>query len=145
VSILLVLLVGGLYFQMANAEFTAIQLEDELAQKQPQLKAARTRLDRFGYGRGFFQTRTPALDCLREVTLAFRASDPIWVTNFTFRENGRGQIQGRAENLGVVEALRGRLMSNGKFAEVQSSDTRQATGTQGGYSFTISFLFKGGR
>jgi hypothetical protein len=144
-SILLVLLVGGLYWKTRDAEATALALEAKLLEQQPQLKAARAGLERFSYGRGFFQTRPPALDCLRELTLALRPDEPIWVTNFTFREDGRGQLQGRAESLSLIETLRTRLMANARFDQVQSADIRQGTGSQGGYSFTILFVFQGGR
>ena len=134
-----VLLLVLLYLQILQTEADAQLLEDQLLEQKLDIAAAESRLERFNYGRGYFETRPPVLDALREVTLAFRPDEPIWVTNFTLRDNGKGQIQGKASDQRVVLAVLDRLRANPKFAEVLSQDMREAAGSSGQWAFTITF------
>jgi hypothetical protein len=140
---LAVLLLGGLYLDVQSREAEAARLAAEIERDAPEVSAAEARLERFSYGRGFFETRPPMLDCLRELSLSIRPNDPMWVTSFTMRESGRGQVQGRATEQRAVGTLLERLQRHEKFSNVQLQDLREAAGASRDVVFSISFTFAG--
>jgi len=142
-AVAVVALIGYGYITVRQREAEAAVLDAQLAQQAPDVKAALQRIDRANYGRGYFTTRPPVLECLREIALAFPPNDPIWTTSFNLRDNRKGQIQGKAANQQVVLSVLDRLKANPRFAEVQFQDIREAAGGAREISFSISFTFIG--
>jgi hypothetical protein len=141
-----VLLIGGLiwfYSDVQSREAAAADLEQRLDALQPDVKTAEARIDRVKYARGYFEARTPALQCMREITLSLRPDDPLWITQLSLTESGRGRVQGRAENLRTIDIFRDRLLANPRFANVQSQESRAGTGSDQRFTFTVSFTFLG--
>ncbi len=143
-AVLVVLGLAWFYYSVVSLEAEADRLDQELAAKADSLKTAEARLQRFGYGRSYYEQRPPVLECLREVALAYGTDGAIWTTSFTLRENGRGTLQGKASNQQAVLALLDRLKANPRFADMQLGDMRQSTGASRDITFTMSFTYVGG-
>jgi len=145
-AVLGLLLIGGftwLYMDVQQREAEAHELEQRLDGMKPDVAAAQARIDRVNYARGYFEARTPVLQCMRELTLSLRPEDPLWITQLTFTESGRGRVQGRAENLRTIDTFRERLLENPRFQNVQSQESRAGTGSDQRFTFTMSFTFVG--
>jgi hypothetical protein len=144
-AILGVIVFGGLlalYLVVRNREAQLAALNVELKEMQPQMTTAQVAIDRLSYARGFYDNRPPMLDGLRELTLAFRDDEKVWVNSFTLRENGKGQISGNAADQKTVLALLGRLSTNDRFSDVKMLDMREADARSREVSFSISFGFR---
>jgi hypothetical protein len=146
-AILLVALgVAGLWWWTAAAETKMTRLESELQSKQHDIQQAQEYVASVSYVRGFFETRPPVLECLRDLAQTFGREERIWTTTYSMRENGRGQLQGRAADQQTVMALADRLKEHPNFAEVRLTDMREAAA--GGRSrgsdeigFTMTFVY----
>jgi hypothetical protein len=132
-----------LYWDVRIRESELAKLTSDLDQHKNEFKAAENMVGRVTYSRGFFETRPPYLECMRDVTLAFpiRESEQIWVTNLTLRENRRGQIQGRANNNETVRTVLESLKRSAKFTGVQLIDLRDSGGRTREVTFSIGFSY----
>jgi hypothetical protein len=137
----IVLGVASLYMTVQQREVEADALGVQLKEMTPDIKAAEAMIARVNYGRGYFETRTPVLACIRELTLSLGVDEAIWISSFTLRETGRGQVQGRAADQRLVLAVLERLNANTRFADVQLQDMRDATGRTREVAYAISFVF----
>ncbi|HYO09329.1 MAG TPA: PilN domain-containing protein [Tepidisphaeraceae bacterium] len=135
------LFIVSMYVLVSQKQSDLDALNAQLAELKPAVASSKGAIDRLTYGRGFFDTRPPVLDCLREVAQSFRDDEPLWATGLTFRENRRGTLTGRAADQRIVLALLGRLQKSPRFSEVKAPDLRQADTRSGEWSFTISFVF----
>jgi hypothetical protein len=79
------------------------------------------------------------LDCLRDLTQAFRAEDKIWATNVALHENGKGTISGKAADLQTIQVVVDRLKGDKRFSDVKSPDMRESDARTHEWSFTVSF------
>lgn len=129
-----VLGIGVLWWQAKAAEAQMLQLETRLKDIDPEIQRAKTFVGRVNYARGFFETRPAMLDCLSDLAESFGREDRIWTTGFSMRENGRGQLQGRAADQQAVLALLDRLRGDASFTDVRLNDMREATAESGGAS-----------
>lgn len=132
-----------LYTNARSNEQTADQLEARVDSMQPQLKNAKERLDRLGYGRRYFDQRPAVLDFMADVAKAFGRDSSIWATNVSFNENGKGTIHGKASSQSAALALRDRLEKDPHFSNLQLLDLRESTGTSRDVSFSMSFVYTG--
>lgn len=132
----------SLYITVVQREAEVAALNAEYKSKEPEIKAARASLDRFSYGRTYFEQRPPMLDCLREIASAFGTDGSIWATSFSLRDNRKGILQGRATNQQVVLQLRDKLQANKRFADL-SGEIREGTGNQRDVVFTLTFTYTG--
>jgi hypothetical protein len=138
------LVVGLIAFYVAvtQSEEEAASLARQVDDRKPAIAAAETLIDRVNYGRTFFETRTPVLDCLSELSAAFNYDETIFVTNYGLNSAFVGELKGKAAEERLVLALLDRLKANKKFTNVQMSGELRATGNQNReYSFSISFRF----
>lgn len=133
----------SLFLTVQQREGEAATFEDQVKRMAPDIKAAQAVIDRVNYGRSYFETRTPVLACLRELTLAIGADEPVWITSFTLRDTRRGQVQGRAADQRVVLMVLDRLKANASFSQVQLQDMREGTGRSRDIAFAIAFAFVG--
>ena len=137
-----VLVIGGLlalYLLVRQRESQLAALTAELKNRQSQITTAKAAIDRLSYARGYFDTRPPMLDGLRELALAFRDDEKVWVNSFTLRENGKGQISGSAADQKTVLALLARLGASDRFTDVKMLDMRESDARSKEVSFSISF------
>jgi hypothetical protein len=133
--------IGSLIYDVKSRQSELADLQAEMAGWKNQIKDAETNVARFDFGRGFYDKRTPVLQCLRELTAAFRDDEPMWVTSFKLSENGTGQLSGKAAEQRYVVQLYDRLQKNPKFTGVTAPDLRDAGDRTREKSFTINFNF----
>lgn len=136
-----VLAMGLLYTTVLQRENEATALAGQLREVALDLRKAESTIDRIAYGRTYFETRLPFLECLREVTLAFNYDEPVWATSFTLRDNRKGQLQGKASDQRTVLSVLDRLKNNPKFSTVQLQDLREAGTRSREVTFSIAFTF----
>lgn len=133
----------SLFFIVQSRQSTLDALNKQLAGLKDQMTDAQSSVDRLNYGRGFFETRPPVLDCLKAMTGAFRDDDRIWATSFTLRDNGKGQLVGKAADRDTVLRIRDRLARTGHFSDVKVLDMREADARTHEVSFSASFTYVG--
>jgi hypothetical protein len=143
IGVAAVVAIGLLYSLVLDREAEAKVLADQVAKGAPDAKAAQAAIDRFSFGRTYFERRTPVLDALREVTLAFDYNEPIWATSIVIRDNRDGVLQGRATNQQLVRQLLDRLKANPKLARVSLVNLQELSGRTREQGFTISFNYAG--
>jgi hypothetical protein len=143
-----VLGIGGLWWQATSAEAELAQLDQRLGEMSEGIKRAEAYVGQVSYARGFFETRPPVLDALRDLAESFGREERVWTTGFSMRENGRGTLQGRAADQQTVLELADRLKRHPNFAAVSLSETREATAagersrdSRTEIGFTISFVY----
>jgi hypothetical protein len=143
IGAVVVLGVAALYLDVRSRETELARLTNDLAAHANDFKAAENMVGRVTYSRGFFETRPPYLECIRELSLAFptRENEQIWATSFSMRENRRGQLQGKANSNETFSLLLQRLKKNPKFSDVKYLDLRDVGGRTKEVTFTISFNF----
>lgn len=134
--------VAALYADTQNRRVLLAELRQQLKGLEPQVKQAQQNLERIDYGRGFFETRPQMLECLREITLTFRADERIWATSFTMRDSGKGQLIGKASDQRTVLALLDRLKKNSRFASATLLDMREASDRSREVAYSIALEFK---
>lgn len=148
IGALAVILLGWLIVDVQNKTSYRDQLKADSAKAAPEVKKARTFSDRVDYVEGFFDSRTPALDCLAAITNCFDDNERMWVSSVTLRENGKGKIDGKSlgrnqtDAQSVVRSLDGRLRENANLKDVSLLYTLSSNAkTQDEYTFSFSFLF----
>ena len=146
---LVVIGVVGLYVYVTKLESRLKVLDSSLTEGKPKWDEAKADRERLDYGLGYFEKRSPMLEALREVTLAFPQEEPIWVTNFTIREEKdarkgkfvrRGMLIGKCLSQKTASDVSDRLSQNPKFADVTRS-FQDTGGRSREVSFTIAFTF----
>ncbi len=117
-------------------------LTKQLADRSDETKAAKASIDRLTYGRGFFtEGRPSAIDCLREITLAFRNDEKIWATSFNIREGGKCVLSGKSADQKTILRLLDGLKQTGKFTDVKLLDMREADNRGTEETFSIAFTY----
>jgi hypothetical protein len=148
------LLAIGLYVWVQQRQSQLDGIEQTLAGMQKEVDEAKTVVDRMDYTRAYFDARPPLLECLREITLAYRDDEKIWTTSLSLREEERrtekdkklppvrkGTLQGKASDNNTVYAMLDRLRKNQKFAAVQMLKTTEVGGKSKDVVFSASFNF----
>jgi hypothetical protein len=153
-AVVLVLLIAGLYYVDERQQSRLDAINTELDQKKPDLQRAQTIVGRMDYTKGYFDTRPPILECLRELTLSFRDDEKIWTTSLSLREEERrtekekklppvrkGQLQGKAYDSTVVYTVLDRLRKNPKFQDVKLQKVADVGGKSREVTFSATFNF----
>ena len=140
---LLVVGLGALVWDVQARKSEEAELKTQLASIDGDVKAATANVAKLTYGRGYFQTRPPMLECLREITLAFREDEPIWVSTVNFRDTHAGQLSGKSTDQRYVLAMWDRMKKDPKFSDVKLLDMRDAGSRSKEIAYTISFNFEG--
>jgi hypothetical protein len=140
---LLVLALGALVWDVQARKSESAELKKQLADVDLDVKNAEGNVAKLTYGRGYFETRPPMLECLREITLAFREDEPIWVSSMNFRDTHAGQLNGKSTDQRFVLAVLDRMKKDPKFSDVKLLDMRDAGGKSKEIAFSISFNFEG--
>jgi hypothetical protein len=128
IASLIVIAIGGLF---ADNYLEQTRLSDIKANRE-RIKAQYTEAKRFKdqveFSNLYYKQRTPAMECLRELTLTFHVEDPIWASNLTIKEerDGRdldkleGQFDGKTTDPNVPWVLVDRMRGNPKFDNVSA-------------------------
>ena len=128
----------------SQRQSTLRDLQKKLVAINPDVAAAKASIDRLNYGRGFFpENRPSAIDCLREITMAFRNDERIWTTSFTVREGGKSVLSGKAADQKTILRVLDGLKQTGKFIDVKLIDMREADNRGNEMSFSIGFTYMG--
>ena len=135
------LAIVSLYVSVHQRQNELEELNGLIAKSKDTTDSAQAMVDRVRFGRGYFDQRPAVLEGLRLVTLSFRDDEHIWVTSFTLRDNGKGQLIGKAADTKVILALRDRLQKNPRFTDVKLLDMRDADNRSREVTFSISFAF----
>ena len=144
VAVAAVLGIYALWSHATTAEANAAVAEVSAAKLKGPAEAAQADVDRITYGRGYFETRPPVLACLADLAEQFELDEQIWTTALSVRDDGRAQLQGRAQSQTLVLALRDKLAERANFADVTLVDLRDiASGRdrRPQSAFTISFTY----
>jgi hypothetical protein len=143
-AIMLVVGLASLYLTVRQREAQVAEAQNKLAELQPQIAAAESSLQRIKLGRGYFQSRPPVLDALRQITLAVPAEDPLWMRSITIRDGMLINLQGTAGNQQVVLGLLDRLRRDGEMADVRLLDLHdEGRGGASQISFSIDVRYTG--
>jgi hypothetical protein len=139
--VLVLLGIVALYVTAHRRENDVAELDARLKTLKPEIATAQANVDRLKYARGFFETRPPVLDCLRELSLAFGENDRAWVKTLVLPANGKGTINGQAADDAVVLAVVERIKKNPRFTDVKGPNTQQADPRTREVTFTVTFTF----
>jgi hypothetical protein len=151
-GILAALLVGGLvalYVHVQHRENTLHALDTQITTLKPEWEQAKKDRERLDYGLGFFEKRSPMLECVREVALVFPYDEQIFVTSFTVREDKderkgkyvrKGTLIGKSVSQKAASDVADKLRANPKFADV-NLQFQDAGGRTREVAFTIKFTF----
>ena len=140
-----VLLVGGLawlWTSAGGAEAEAARLEATVDADKADVEAAEKLIAEVQFGRGYYETRPPALGLMTGLAEAFPDAGGIWAGAMSMRADGKSQIQGKAADDKVVLSLRDELMGRPAFRDVQLIDLRQSTGKTPDTSYSLGFNYQ---
>ncbi|HEY7087384.1 MAG TPA: hypothetical protein VH518_04795 [Tepidisphaeraceae bacterium] len=147
----IVILVAALWTHVNLLQRDLNDVSEQLTSMAGPLSIAQAVKDRVDFTNGFFKTRTPMLECLREITEAFRDDEPIWATNFTINEDRDpkskggtlGRLEGKTTDMSIAIRLADRLRFNQHFSNVSVRDLSGAGGRQRDQSsFSITFSYR---
>lgn len=136
-----VLALGMLFAEVQSLETQRNELNQQLSLLAEEIKSADAAVQRVSFGAGYFETRPPMLEKLREIALAFGYDAAVWSTSLTLKDSGQVQISGRATDQRAVLALLDRLKKSQRFRDVKLLDTREAGGNTRDVSFSMSLVF----
>jgi len=140
-GVLTLLAIITLYVVAYQRQNELTELTAQVNEFKPDIKAAQANVDRLKFARGFFETRPPVLDCLRELSLAFGENDRAWVNTLVLPQSGKGVITGRASDDGTILSVVDRIKKNPKFIDVKGPDTQQTDSRTREVTFTVTFTF----
>jgi hypothetical protein len=144
IGVVAVGLIAFLLIDLQRRETALVNLRSRLDNLKPDIKSAESLTEKVSFGRGWFETRPPMLDCLREITRAFRDEEPIWVSSFSLRDNHKGTLKGRTADRKYVtdpQGLIDRLQKNKNFSDVRVQELREVGGNSRDVSFSLNFIF----
>jgi Tfp pilus assembly protein PilN len=129
-GVVLVLGLGGLYYAVEKRQREYNVLEADLKENVEPVKTAQAQVDRTNTARGYFDTRPPVLDVLREISQLFNENDAIWITSLVAKDDHKVTLQGKADSDRTVRALLKRVKENPKFADVKLGGSTVTEGPQ---------------
>ncbi|HEX8324125.1 MAG TPA: hypothetical protein VF595_09445, partial [Tepidisphaeraceae bacterium] len=95
VAVLAIAGFGWLISTVNAREAEELLLAQQVKDMDKPVKEARLLTDQITYGRTYFDTRPPTLDCLRQLTLAFNFDEPIWATSLKISEDEKATTPAR--------------------------------------------------
>jgi hypothetical protein len=119
-------------------------MEAKLDELKPRVKTAEAQVAKTEIARGWFDERTPVLDCMKYVTSAFPTDGSVIATSFSLRDNGKGLLAGKAPDQRSILAILDRLKGDKRFVDVTLMDMRDAGGNSRDVVFTVTFTYVGG-
>lgn len=133
------------YLDVQSLEREADALSARVSSMEEDIAAAQSRVDRFAYGRTYFERRPPVLDAMADIASAFPANSSIWATRVMLRDNRTGQIYGQAIDQQTVLSVLEHMQQSGRFHNVQLREMQAASGRENTISFSLSFTYVGGQ
>lgn len=152
-GVLFVLGIGYLWFEVYNEQTKLADIKAERTRQNTLYVEAKRVKDQVDFSNLYFKERTPVMECLKHLTLAFHDNDPIWAANLTLKEerDGRdldrvdGTFDGKTTDNNVPLIIEGRLRENPRFSNVSvraiSSMGTNARQREQLYSYSIGFAF----
>jgi hypothetical protein len=139
----------GLFILVQVRESQLSKLQAESRATKDQVTAARAVIDRLRLGRGYFEPdkRTPVLECLKDISQAFRPEDRIWATSFGFKDSPdgyKGTLAVKAADRSTVLAFGERLQKNRRFTSWNPGEIREIDARSREVSFSVTFDFNTG-
>ncbi len=142
-GIIAIAAVVALFVSVQQRQHELDDLNAQLTAQKPQVDQAKALVDRVTLGEGFFPRMRPqVLECLRQITLAFKDDDPVWITSFIVHDNGKGQLAGKASDRQIVLTLLDRLKRNNHFLDFKLLETRDTDSRSREITFSMSFTYK---
>jgi hypothetical protein len=155
--------IGSLYWSVSQRQAQLDALDQDLKSMKGKFETADQMLARFNYGQTYLGARPPVLECFREITLALRDDEQLWVTSINLRDSVRDSakdpkgakpkgtdktctLAGKATDQKTIISLAGRLSKNPKFSDVRTLQITEVVvsgGKSKEQSFTIQFNFAG--
>jgi hypothetical protein len=121
----------------------AAELQARLDEIQEPVKSAKTLSENVVRARGWFDNRTPVLDCMLDLTLLI-PEGRAWATNLTLNETGSGRLTGKAvEGFDIITIL-DHLKANKRFSNVTHTSTPRVVRGTRETTFVISFTYNRG-
>lgn len=143
-----VLVVSGFAWLVSTVnarEAQEIALNQRVKDMEKPVREARALTEQISYGRSYFDTRPPTLECLRQVTMAFNYDEPIWATSVSYAISGRGQLVGKSVDANrdqrLILALLDRLKKNSNFKDVSLQTFNETGSREELKTFSISFIY----
>jgi hypothetical protein len=154
-SVIVALLVIGISALLVSNNLLERQLQslkDEHQSHNQEISAARVVQDRVNVANGFFEHRSPMLECLREIAETFRYDDPMWTTSLSLQDSRdnkdlslvEGRIEGKSTDATTPNRMADRLRDNPRFTRVQGPTLTTSTSTRGREpltTYTITFAY----
>ena len=137
----LVLLIVALFWLTSSRQSELARLDAELDKEKQPIKDAERIVNRVTRAQQYYELRPPTLEPMREITLALRDNDPLWLTGFSMKDTHQGGIQGKSTDKNVVLGLLDRLNKSKKFRNVKLIDMREAAAKSKDVMFSIGFEF----
>ena len=149
IAAVVVLAIAGFAWLVSTVnarEAEELQLAGQVRDKEQPVKDAKTVIEQITYGRTYFDTRPPTLECVRQLTLAFNYDEPIWATNISYALNGRGQLTGKCvderRDQKLIYALLDRIKANPSFKDAGLQSISETGGKEPLKTFSIGFVFQ---
>lgn len=145
---MLLIFLGWLVVDVQIKQSQLTSLKTYAANNNDALKEAKAFTQRMDLVEGYFQDRTPVLDCLKTISECFNDNERIYVITFSFRENGKGMIVGKSlgrdqsNSQAMARSLDNSLRSSPGMTEVSLKEGRISDAKVGNeYAFSFSFTF----
>ncbi len=137
-----VLAIALLFFSVHHKESELADLDAQIKEIKPTADAAQVQIDRAKYSRGYFASRPPMLEAMRDIALAYGDDTHIWVTSFKLADNGKGQIIGKTTDQRSVINLMEKLNKHPKFSDVRNLGMVESDSKTHDATYTIAFTYK---
>lgn len=138
---LFLLLAAGLAAELGREARGLEELRARRRLMEPEISAARVVLEYADSLREWRGGRSPHLECLREITLAFPREGRIWANSLSIREGMRGQLSGRAADSRLVMNVLDRMRENPVFSDVALVHVRNTGAGSDEVSFAFNFVY----
>jgi hypothetical protein len=145
IAVIIALVVGTLmWLDLRSWSNEVGRLDAQLKGMDKQVTAAKDLAGNVKMAGGWFDARTPVLDCLRDLTLIM-PEGRAWATNVTLNEAGGGRLSGKAREGSDILTILDRLKANKRFSNVTHTSTpRTVRGGARETSFDIRFTYNRG-
>ncbi len=145
IAALVLIAVGALVWDWQDERSAVADLESRIKLMGDTVKVAHEFVDRVHAARGWYDTRPPALDCIRAISLAFPTDTPMWTTALVIRDNMAGSLTGKTASEKAVLELMDRLKASKRFEDVKLVYMRQADRKSREVSFAFNFVYLEGK
>ncbi|MEM7625070.1 MAG: PilN domain-containing protein [Planctomycetota bacterium] len=139
--LLLLGLVTGFFWTRATGQRDGLRAElQTIAADAERLGAMH---ERTRAAAGWFDERSPVLDCLLELTRTFPKQGEVWVTQFSFNEDRWGVVRGKAHDKESMLAYLKAIQRSAVLKDTELRDFSESGRDQRVIAFEITFRYVG--